>query len=100
MAGGDKKEGADAVNLPQVRVLVFGDNQVRHLVSAFCARERKRRSRVCFLGTRIGKVADRLDKCMANDGAKPIIFFLISGGNDLDKVRSEELFGTFRQAFG
>ncbi len=32
MAGGNKKEGADAVTLPQVRVLVFGDNRVRHLV--------------------------------------------------------------------
>ncbi len=30
MAGGDMKEGADAVTLPQVRVLVFGDNQVRN----------------------------------------------------------------------
>ncbi len=31
-AGGGKKEGADAVTLPQGRVLVLGDNQVRHLV--------------------------------------------------------------------
>ncbi len=32
MAGGGKKEGADAVTLPQGRVLVYGDTQVRHLV--------------------------------------------------------------------
>ncbi len=60
---------------------------------------------MCFLGAGIGKVADRLENCLANDGSKTIIFspltiIFSSGGNDLGKVRSEELFGTFRQAFG
>ncbi len=73
-AGGGKKEGADAVTLPQGRVLVFGDSQVRHLDSVFCARDRKRRSRLCLPGTGIGKVAYRLDMCLENDWTKPIVF--------------------------
>ena len=99
VAGGDKerRDGADGDSLPQGRVMVFGDSQVRHLDSAFCARDRKRRERVCLPGAGIGRVADRLDTCLENDGTKPIVF-LSAGGNDLGKVRSEELFTRFRQA--
>ncbi len=96
-AGGGKKEGADAVTLPQGRVLVFGDSQVRHLDSVFCARDRKRRSRVCLPWAGIGKVADRLDTYLEKDGTKPIVS-PSAGGNDLGKVRSEELIRRFRQA--
>ncbi len=81
-AGGGKKEGADAVSLPQGRVLVFGDSQVRHLDSAFYARDRRRRSRVNLPGAGIGKLADRLDTCLEKDATKSIAF-LSAGGNDL-----------------
>ena len=93
----ERKEGADGRTLPQGRVLVLGDSQVRHLDSAFCARDRTRRSRVCLPGAGIGRVSARLDTCLEEDGTKPIVF-LSAGGNDLGKVRSEELFGKFRLA--
>lgn len=32
------------------RVLIFGDSLVRHLDSAFCARDGKRTVRVCLVG--------------------------------------------------
>ncbi len=69
VAGGDKeKEEEDAVTLPQGRVLVLGDSQVRHL-------DRKRKLRVCLPLAGIGKVANRLNTCLENEMTKPIIFF-------------------------
>lgn len=52
VAGEDKerKEGADGRTLPQGRVLVLGNSQVRPLDSAFCVRDRTRRSRMCLSG--------------------------------------------------
>ncbi len=57
----------------------------------FCARGRKRRLRG------FAKVADRLDMCLENDGTKPTVF-LNARGNDLGRVKSEELFKKLRQA--
>ena len=95
--GKEGEDKADEGTLPAGKVFVYGDSQVRHLDSAFCARDRKNRSRVCLPGAGIGRVSDRLDTSLKNDGTNPIVF-LSAGGNDLGKVRSEELFRKFRQA--
>ncbi|MPC54582.1 hypothetical protein E2C01_048504 [Portunus trituberculatus] len=47
-------------------------------------------------GAGIKRVSTQLDTCLA-DGTKPIVF-LSAGGNDLCKVRSEELFRRFKEA--
>ena len=46
----ERREGADGPTLPQGKVIVLGDSQVRHLDSAFCARDRENRTRVCLPG--------------------------------------------------
>ncbi|XP_045136199.1 uncharacterized protein LOC123519077 [Portunus trituberculatus] len=81
---------------PQDKILVVGDSQVRHLDAAFCAKDRKRMTRVCLPGAGIERISAQLDTCLA-DGTKPIVF-LIAGGNDICKVRSEELFRRFKEA--
>ena len=93
----ERREGADGRTLPQGKVIVLGDSQVRFLDGAFCARDRQRRSRVCLPGAGIGRVSARIDTCLDENGTKPIVI-LSAGGNDLGKVRSEELLGKFRLA--
>lgn len=92
-----RRERADGHSLPEGNVVVLGDSQVRHLEDEFCARDRKRRSRVCLPGAGIARVATRIDKCLEENGTKPILI-LSAGGNDLGKVRSEELFSKFKIA--
>ncbi|MPC66808.1 hypothetical protein E2C01_060961 [Portunus trituberculatus] len=82
-------------SLPVSKILLIGDSQVRHLDAAFCDKDRRMRTRMCLLGTGIERVSAQLDKCLA-DGTKPIVF-LSAGGNDLLKVRSEELFRRFKE---
>ena len=93
----ERREGADGRTLPQGKVIVLGDSHVRHLDSAFCARDRENRTRVCLPGAGISRVSSRIDTCLEENGTKPIVF-LSAGGNDLGKVRSEELLGKFRLA--
>ena len=89
--GKKSKEGAHGGFLFQGRVLVFGYSQVRHSNSAFCARNRKRRTRVYLLPcVGLDQVAARLDTCLGDDGTRPIAI-LKTWGSDLCKVRSEEL---------
>ena len=83
-------EGADASSLSQSRVIVLEESQVRHLHSVFCARDRKRRTRVYLPGTALNRVAAKLKTCLYEDVTKPIVI-LIAEGNDLCKVRYEEL---------
>ena len=66
---------------------------------AFCARDRKRRTRVCFPGAGIGHVAERLDRVLSGEGTNPVVCLSV-GGNDIGKVRSEELFKRYREALG
>ena len=70
---------------------------MRHLDSAFCSKDREGRSRVCLPRAGIGRVTARIDTCLEENGNKPIVF-LSAGGNDLGKLRSEELIGKFRLA--
>ncbi|MPC45802.1 hypothetical protein E2C01_039507 [Portunus trituberculatus] len=78
------------------KILVIGDSQVRHLNMAFCDKDRERRTRLCLPGAGIEGVNAQLDMCLV-DGTKPIVF-LSEGGNDICKVRSEELFRRFKEA--
>ena len=70
---------------------------MRHLDSAFVARDREARSRVCLPGAGIERVSARIDTCLDENGTKPILI-LSAGGNGLGKVRSEELLGKSRLA--
>ena len=88
-----------ADSLPRGNILIVGDSQVRYLDRAFCARDRKRRTRVCFPGAGVGHVSERIEACMANEGIKPIVC-LSAGGNDVGKVRSEELLRRFKEVLG
>ncbi|MPC58260.1 hypothetical protein E2C01_052257 [Portunus trituberculatus] len=55
------------------KVLVIGDSQVRHLDTACCDKDRKRRTRLCLPSAGIERVNAQLDTCLA-DGTKPIVF--------------------------
>ena len=63
----------DGKSQPGGNILVVGDSQMRYLDRTFCARDRKRRTRVCFPGAGVGEVSDRIEACMANEGIKPIV---------------------------
>ena len=73
-----RKEGADAGSLPQGAC-------AWNLVSAFCARDRKRRTMVSLPGVDIDRVAANLDTCLGDGGTKPIVI-LRAVRNDLYKV--------------
>ena len=92
-------ERTDEPSLSKSKILVVGDSQVRYLDRTFCAKDRSRRTRVCFPGAGVGDVSDRLVRCMAGEGTRPIVCLSV-GTNDVGKVRSEELFRRFREALG
>ncbi|MPC41273.1 hypothetical protein E2C01_034861 [Portunus trituberculatus] len=94
-AGGDEMRRADD-SLSAGKILIVGNSQVRHVDSAFCAKDKERRKRVCR--AEIDKVSAQLNTCFEADGTK-LIIFLGTGGNDLCKVRSEQLFRRFKEAF-
>ncbi|MPC33110.1 hypothetical protein E2C01_026452 [Portunus trituberculatus] len=71
-AGGHEVRRADDFQ-PAGKILVVGDSQVRHLDSMFCAKDRKRRTRVCLPAAGIKRVSAQLDTYLAN-GIKPIVF--------------------------
>ena len=52
LAGKERKGSVDAGSLSQGRLFVLGHSQVRHLDCAFCAKDSKRRTRVCLPGIR------------------------------------------------
>ncbi|MPC39292.1 hypothetical protein E2C01_032823 [Portunus trituberculatus] len=83
-------------SLPASKILLIGDSQVRHLDAEFCDKDRRTGTKVCLPGAGIERVSAQLDTCLA-DGTKLIVFLSV-GGNDICKVRSEELFRRFREA--
>ena len=89
----------DDKSLPTGNILVVGDSQVRYLDRTFCARDKKRRTRVCFPGAGIGHVSERIEACMANEGTKPIVC-LSAGGNDIGRVHGVELLRRFKEVLG
>ncbi|MPC42456.1 hypothetical protein E2C01_036078 [Portunus trituberculatus] len=93
-AGSDEVRRVEG-SLPAGKIILIGDSQVRHLDAAFYDKDR-RRTRVCLPGAVIERISAQLDTCLA-DGTKPIVF-LSAGGNDICKVRSEELFRRFKEA--
>ncbi|MPC87590.1 hypothetical protein E2C01_082456 [Portunus trituberculatus] len=71
--GSDEVRRAEG-SLPAGKILVIGDSQVRHLDTAFCDKDRRRRTR-CLPGAGIERVSAQLETCLA-DGttSKPIVF--------------------------
>ena len=81
------------------KVVVIGDSQVRFLDRVFCDKDRKNRISVCLPGAGIGDVGDRVGRCLAGEGVKPIVC-LSAGGNDIGRVRSEELVRRCKETLG
>ncbi|KAG0724585.1 hypothetical protein GWK47_040320 [Chionoecetes opilio] len=63
----------DDTSLPEGKILVVGDSQVRHLDSRFCDREGMRMKSLSYPGKGIGYVSDKIVECMADQGKKPIV---------------------------
>ena len=86
---------------PQVKgkVVIVGDSQVRGLGRVFCARDSSSRMCVCLPGAGVGDVVDRLDSVLAGEGVAPTVCFSV-GGNDVGRVRDEELVRRYRIALG
>ena len=91
-----KKERANTGSLLQGRVIVLGDSQVKHLDSAFCARDRKCKTRVCQPGAGIDRVAAGLDTCLGDDGTKPIVV-LSAGGMTFVRSELRSFLGSFNR---
>ena len=81
------------------KVVVVGDSQVRNIGRTFCARDSKRRICVCLPGAGIGEVGARLGSVMSGEGVAPTVC-ISAGGNDIGRVRNEELFRRYREALG
>ena len=54
---------------------------------------------VCLPGAGVGDVGDRLGSVLAGEGVAPTVC-ISAGGNDIGKVRNEELFRRYREALG
>ncbi|KAG0713124.1 hypothetical protein GWK47_016881 [Chionoecetes opilio] len=80
-----KGQKVDDTSLPEGKILVIGDSQIRHLDSRFCDRD--------------GMHMKSIVECMADQEKKPIVC-LSAGGNDVECVRSEELLRRFKEAVG
>ena len=65
----------------------------------FFSRNARRRMCVCLPGAGVGDVADRLEGALAGEGIAPTVCFSV-GGNDVGRVRDEELFRRYRIALG
>ena len=81
------------------KVVVVGDSQVRGLGRVFCARDSERRMCVCLPGAGVGDVSDRLGGALASEGVAPTVVFSV-GGNDVGRVRDEEIVRRYRVALG
>lgn len=79
------------------QTLVVGDSQIRYLDRTFCARDRGNRLRVCYPGAGIGDIINNMNDIMAGNGNNPIICISV-GGNDVGRVRSEELIQRYKTA--
>ena len=65
----------------------------------FCARDSERRMCVCLPGAGIGEMSDRLEDVLVGEGNAPTVV-ISTGGNDLGRIRSEELFRKYKEALG
>ena len=92
-------EKTDETTLSSGKVVVAGDSQVRGLGRVFCARDARRRMCVCLPGAGVSDVDERLEGVFAGEGVIPVVC-LSAGGNDIGRVRPEELLRRYRQALG
>ena len=77
-------------------VLVVGDSMVRYLDRTFCEKQRKKRMRVCFPGAGVRDVTERYDRVVAGSARESVVVLHV-GSNDVERVRSEELIGRYRE---
>ncbi|XP_069191429.1 uncharacterized protein [Procambarus clarkii] len=95
--GAQAPQAAQKVKEAPKRTLVVGDSQVRHLDRTPCARDRGNRSRARHPGAGIGDIVGNMNDTMMGNRNKPTIC-ISAGGNDVGRVRSEELTQKFRTA--
>ena len=89
----------DVTTLSSGKVVVVGDSQVRGLGSIFCVRDARRRMCVCLPGAGVRDVAERLEGVLGGEGVAPTVC-ISAGGNDIGRVRPEDLWRRYRQALG
>ena len=89
----------DETTLSKGKIILIGDSQVRGQGRLFCARDAERRMCVCLPGAGVGDVVERLDGVLKGEGFAPTVC-ISAGGNDIGRVRSDELFRRYRQALG
>ena len=87
----------EETTLSKGKVVVVGDSQVRGLGRLFCVRDARRRMCVCLPGAGVRDVAERLEGVLGGEGVAPTVC-ISAGGNDIGKVRPEELLRRYRQA--
>ena len=92
--GGGRKTGGKGKG--KRRVLVVGDSQVRGIDSEFCRADRGSRTVACFPGAGVRDVSVRMDRLLAGEGEEPIVCLSV-GGNDVGRVRSEELYRRYEE---
>lgn len=95
---GDSRK-TDETTLSTGKVVVVGDSQVRGIGRAFCVKNAKRRMCVCLPGAGVRDVVGRLEGVLRGEGVAPTVC-ISAGGNDIGRVRSEELLRRYRQALG
>ena len=90
-ADAENTRKTDETTLSSGKVVVVGDSQVRGLGKVLSSRGGKRWMSVCLPGAGVGDVVER------SEGVAPTVC-ISAGGNDIGRVRPQELLRRLRQA--
>ena len=85
--GGVRRGTGTVANTRGRRVFVVGDSQVRYLDRAMQSEVSKH---VCLPGGGVSNLIGKVDGIMEGNGVRPIVCLSV-GGNDVHRMRSEEL---------
>lgn len=96
-ADAENTRKTDETTLSSGKVVVVGDSQVRGLGKVLSSRGGKRWMSVCLPGAGVGDVVERSEGVLAGEGVAPTVC-ISAGGNDIGRVRPQELLRRLRQA--